>query len=571
MEKSKAMSTLMSSLQMMLTTRKISTAMTLNGLVYFCQKIPVIGKAVPDTLYGLYGAKTVWVILANLARLMKRLLTKAIYLGSLLASSYFCAVITGGDKNYNVFTDTGRIMTFFFFFSYLAAALAFGKALNLDLGTDLLMIDKMHSDAGKYVPARIYERKIIDFFATIPLAIVLSFSDQYTLWQALLAVFLMTASKLAFESAVLLCFAMLRRVAKIRYRILSILYVGAGILAFLAPFYIVIRKIPFSFKALVFHPAFVIGIMAAAIASVFYINRYTHYRELAWVSVTNYNLALDKRQKEKTRTQFGNTTEFAAKLNKDDLSSDRFSHLSGYAYFNRIFFHRHRRFFANKILWRTLLIGLAVLAAAIFTLTGNLGADTKERLWGISFRILPVCFFILYTLSMGRTATAAMFANCDAAMLSYPFYRDPKVVIPNFHLRLKTILRFNVPAFSLVAVLALMFDLFSRAMTNMDAALINWSMILPYLVTLTMMWLFFSFHDLFIYYILQPYTSELGVKSKLFSIVQGFVWFLAYINLQMSKVNIWIYMAVIIAATAVYLIVGLLCINKFCAKTFRLK
>ena len=571
MEKSKAMSTLMSSLQMMLTTRKISTAMTLNELVYFCQKIPVIGKTVPDSLYGLYGAKTVWVILANLARLMKRLLTKAIYFGSLLASSYFCAVITGGDKNYNVFTDTGRIMTFFFFFSYLAAALAFGKALNLDLGTDLLMIDKMHSDAGKYVPARIYERKIIDFFATIPLAIVLSFSDQYTLWQALLAVFLMTASKLAFESAVLLCFAMLRRVAKIRYRILSILYVGAGILAFTAPFYIVIKKIPFSFKALVFHPAFVIGIMAAAIASVFYINRYTHYRELAWVSVTNYNLALDKRQKEKTRTQFGNTTEFAAKLNKDDLSSDRFSHLSGYAYFNRIFFHRHRRFFAKKILWRTLLIGLAVLAAAIFILTGNLGADTKERLWGISFRILPVCFFILYTLSMGRTATAAMFANCDAAMLSYPFYRDPKVVIPNFYLRLKTILRFNVPAFSLVAVLALMFDLFSRAMTNMDAALINWSMILPYLVTLTMMWLFFSFHDLFIYYILQPYTSELGVKSKLFSIVQGFVWFLAYINLQMSKVNIWIYMAVIIAATAVYLIVGLLCINKFCAKTFRLK
>jgi len=561
----------MRSLQMMLTTRKISTAMTLNGLVYFCQKIPVIGKAVPDSLYGLYGAKTVWVILANLARLMKRLLTKTIYLGSLFASSFFCAVITGDDKNFNVFTDVGRIMTFFFFFSYLAAALAFGKALNLDLGTDLLMIDKMHSDAGKYVPARIYERKIIDFFATIPLAIVLSFSDQYTIWQALLAVFLMTASKLAFESAVLLCFAMLRRVAKIRYRILSILYVGAGILALMAPFYIMIKKIPFSFKALVFHPAFVIGIMAAAIASVFYINRYTHYRELAFVSVTNYNLALDKRQKEKTRTQFGNTTEFAAKLNKDDLSSDRFSHLSGYAYFNRIFFHRHRRFFAKKILWRTLLIGLAVLAATIFILTGNLGADTKEKLWGISFRILPVCFFILYTLSIGRTATAAMFANCDAAMLSYPFYRDPKVVIPNFYLRLKTILRFNVPAFSLVAVLALMFDLFSRAMTNMDAALINWSMILPYLVTLTMMWLFFSFHDLFIYYILQPYTSELGVKSKLFSIVQGFVWFLAYINLQMSNVNIWIYMAVIIAATAVYLIVGLLCINKFCAKTFRLK
>ena len=555
----------------MLTTRKISTAMTLNRLVHFCQKIPFAGKFVPDSLYGLYGAKTVLVILANLTRLMKRLSMKALYLGFLIACTSFATAVTSGEDNFDVFLDINHIMTFFFFFSFLAASLAFGKALNLDLGTDLLMIDKMHADAGRYVPARIFERKIIDFFATIPLAILLSFHDSFTIWEALAILPLMTATKIAFESVFLINFALLQRVAKIRYKILSYIYVGIGLVSFLAPFVLILNHIPFSFKELVFHPAFMVGVLVAAIASSYYINHYTHYRELAWVSVTNFNLAMDKQKKNQTKTQFGNTTEFADKLKKDDLRSDRFSHLSGYAYFNKIFFHRHRRFFSKKILWRSCLVGGVIAVSVFFILTGSIKTEAEETLHEFAFRVLPMCFFFLYILSMGRTATSAMFANCDSAMLSYPFYRDPKVVIPNFYLRLKTILLYNAPTFALVAVFALLVDIFSEAMTVRDAALIDWTMILPYLVTLAMMLLFFSFHDLFIYYILQPYTSELGVKSKLFSYVQGFIWFLAYINLQMSHVNIWIYMSVIIVSTAVYIAVGLLSVNKFCAKTFRLK
>lgn len=557
----------------MLTTRRISTAMTLNRLVHFFQKIPLIGKIVPDSLYGLYGAKTILVIWANLTRLVKRLSMKALYLGFLIACSLFSAALTGGEDSNAVFFDVDRIMTFFFFFSFLTAPLAFGKALNLDLGTDLLMIDKMHVDAGKFVPARIFERKIIDFFATLPLAILLSFHESYTIWEALAIVPLMTATKLLFESVVLMNFSLLRKVAKIRYKILSYLYVGFGIISFCAPFVLIINQIPFSFKAIVFHPAFVIGVLIAAAASVSYIERYTHYRELAWISVTNFNLAMEKQRKSKTQTQFGDTTQFAKKLKKEDIRSDQFSHLSGYAYFNKIFFYRHRKFFSKRVIWRVALVGGVLLCALLLIWNGSFESepDLDETMNEFAFRVLPMCFFFLYTLSMGRTATSAMFANCDSAMLSYPFYRDPKVVIPNFYLRLRTILFYNAPTFSLVAAFALLTDVFSGAVESKDPGLIDWSMILPYLVTLGMMWLFFSFHDLFIYYILQPYTSELGVKSKLFGYVQAFVWFLAYMNLQMSHVNIWIYMSIIIITTAIYFVVGLLCVNKFCAKTFKLK
>ncbi|MBN1891346.1 MAG: hypothetical protein JW780_01075, partial [Clostridiales bacterium] len=92
-----------------------------------------------------------------------------------------------------------------------------------------------------------------------------------------------------------------------------------------------------------------------------------------------------------------------------------------------------------------------------------------------------------------------------------------------------------------------------------------------YLITVAMMWLFFSFHDLFIYYIIQPFTSDLGVRSKLFSFIQFGVYMISYLNLQLTEVNIYIYMSIIIGTTLMYFIVGLLAIHKFCPKTFRLK
>ena len=96
-------------------------------------------------------------------------------------------------------------------------------------------------------------------------------------------------------------------------------------------------------------------------------------------------------------------------------------------------------------------------------------------------------------------------------------------------------------------------------------------MIPPYVITLVMIWLFFSFHDLFIYYIIQPFTSELGTKSKLFSFIQFGVYMLSYMNVMLNEVNIYIYMAIIIGVTLVYVAAGLLSINKFCWKTFKLK
>ena len=224
-----------------------------------------------------------------------------------------------------------------------------------------------------------------------------------------------------------------------------------------------------------------------------------------------------------------------------------------------MFFSRHRKFFGKKILIRVcLLAGIIIGLLAVLLLVSD---DFNAK---IPVRFLPVCFFIGYMVSLGRPATAAMFANCDVAMLSYPFYRSPSVVIRNFYLRLKTILLYNAPSFALLLIFAVIVDLLAPSIRGLPGARVEWTMIPLYLVTLVMMWIFFSFHDLFIYYIIQPYTAEMGTKSKLFSVIQMVVYYISYINVQLTKVNINIYMLIVILATFFYFAVGLLAINKFC-------
>ncbi len=334
----------------------------------------------------------------------------------------------------------------------------------------------------------------------------------------------------------------------------------------IVPWILIATGNEFPFKRVVFHPLFVIPLLLLTTVSVVYICRYRLYRKLAWGTLVNFNLTMEKLKPVKQQKQFGDSAKWSKNLNDEDIRTTKFSNLTGYAFFNSVFFSRHRKFFAKKILIRVSVVAGVIIGALAILL--NLKSDIRSE---IPFRFLPVCFFIGYLVSLGRPATAAMFANCDVAMLTYPFYRSPSVVIRNFYLRLKTILLYNAPTFSLLLVLAVISDLLAPLIQGIHGTEVQWIMILPYFITIAMMWVFFSFHDLFIYYIIQPYTSEMGTKSKLFSYIQGFVYFVSYMNVQLTNVNIYVYMTIVISATLIYFIIGLLSINKFCPKTFRLK
>lgn len=548
---------------MIFTARKISTAVTINRLILFCQRLPLIGRHVPDSLYGNRDGKTAYLILGNLFRLNKRLLYKAMYIAFLVGWSYM--IRSFANLGFSAF-PVDSVMTLFFFISFVAVSIGLSKSINLDAHIDLMIIDKLRADADVYVPARIFERRIIDFFATLPFALVLAVFTKFTMPEALAIPLLMTATKLIGEVLFLLCYSFFRLRLKSTYKTISAFFVGTSLVVMIIPWLLIATGNEFPFRRVVFHPVFVIGILLLAAGSVVYICRFRHYRKLASGTLVNYNLTMEKMAPMQKQKQFGDSAKWSKDLKDEDIRTTRFSNLTGYAFFNSVFFSRHRKFFAKKILIRVSVIAGIIIGVLVLLLL--IKKDIREA---AGFRFLPVCFFIGYMVSLGRPATAAMFANCDVAMLSYPFYRSPSVVIRNFYLRLKTILGYNAPAFSLLVVLAVIFDLLAPLIQGTAGAEVPWTTIPLYIVTIAMMWIFFSFHDLFIYYIIQPYTDDMSTKSKLFSFIQVIVYYISYMNMQLTEVDINIYMLIVIGATLVYFVVGLLAINKFCPKTFRLK
>ena len=128
---------------MMLTSRKISLSVTLNRFIFFLTRLPIIGKSIPTSLYGEYESKLGLVIIANIVRLLKRLLMKALYLALLFASSMWASEMSGSTEGASLSSVSyNHVLLFFFFFSYIGAGMAYGKAMNLDASLDLMLIDK---------------------------------------------------------------------------------------------------------------------------------------------------------------------------------------------------------------------------------------------------------------------------------------------------------------------------------------------------------------------------------------------------------------------------------------------
>ena len=572
-------------LSMLWTARQVNIAITINRFIFFLQKLPLIGKKVPNSLYGCSEEKLAITLIVLLWRIIRRFTIKAAYIGLIvILGSMYAAQIGGAeDMAFNL----ENAVTVFFFLSFLGAPLAFGKAINFDVGTDLLMIDKLRTNASVYLPAKIYERKVVDFVVSLPFVFLLASTDAFTLIESFILLLFSVLAKIIFEAVLLQNFAIIRSKTSNAYKIVSYVYFGLGLLTFAAPYVLIVIGFKFPVRAIVFHPLFISLLIPLTGLAIYYIHIYKHYRKLSWGTVVHYNLALENAKDVQKTQLFGDTSKWH-KEEKHDLDEyqTKFSELEGYAFFNKMFFFRHRHYFNKKVLIRAagvLIFTVAIALIAYFTgdsdqtveVTDNIANNDESS----TNSILPITFFFAYFLSMGRIATAAMFTNCDIAMLQYSFYRTSGVVLENFYYRLKKILQLNAPVFFLLFFLASAVDIFAEAFTSDQSFLsdpsmlsnVNWQLIPLYLWAVIMFWLFFSFHDLFIYYIIQPYTSEMATKSKTFGAVRMLVYMVAYANIWLGSIPIVLYASVVSGFTLLYVFIGLLSLRKFSYKTFKLK
>lgn len=232
---------------------------------------------------------------------------------------------------------------------------------------------------------------------------------------------------------------------------------------------------------------------------------------------------------------------------------------SGFEYLNELFIKRHR-----KLLWRAsnrISAGLAIIFAALIALMLFYPA-AAERTRELLDSNLTLSLLILYAINRGSQFASTLFMNCDHSLLAYPFYREPRNILRLFKIRLREIVKVNLPpALIMGAGLCALLALTGGA----DAA--NCAGIVISMVCASA---FFSAHYLAMYYLLQPFTSGVKLKGGAYTAINSAVYALTYL-LSRVELSIPTFCAAVSAFCAVYLALACVAVYRRAPRSFRLR
>ena len=189
--------------------------------------------------------------------------------------------------------------------------------------------------------------------------------------------------------------------------------------------------------------------------------------------------------------------------------------------------------------------------------------ESKPEINELLMSFLPYFVFILYAINRGGGFTKALFMNCDHSLLTYSFYKQPAMVLKLFRIRLREIIKINLlPALVIGAGLALL--LFASGGTDNP---LNYVLLF---ISIVCMSIFFSVHNLTVYYLLQPYNAGTEIKSGTYTLVMSATYLVCYFMMQVQMPTL-VFGALCIAFCLLYVVVACLLIYKFAPRTFRLR
>ena len=287
---------------------------------------------------------------------------------------------------------------------------------------------------------------------------------------------------------------------------------------------------------------------------------YDKYRLIFKTFLTPEMIIKNKEARQNAETQV--TRESMSKaISGFGMKTDMVDKRSGYDLFNALFFKRHWKIILMPALTTA---GLAVLGvgALIFLIITEPGS-TKA----VSFALYEYPGFLLFTMyaiNTAKRASEAMFVNCDASMLMYRFYRKPKTLLSVFAGRLKRLMFINlIPAVVIAGGVALLV-----AMSG-EGSVID---IILYPLTVIVLSMFFTTHNVILYYLLQPFTSESKIKNPVYKFVHMITYMVCFtVMMYMRNVPTTMFFGICAGFSIVYIPVALIIVYKLAPKTFRIR
>ncbi len=527
----------------------IRASSSVNRLIYFYQKIPLIGKLAKDRLYAEISLKKNLTVVVTILGMIWGILNKFLYIGVLmyLPVVYFQKDLPASDQ-FDLF------LGIFVLLSFIVAAIS--NTVILEPKRDkYICVKLMKLPAEGYMHATLSYKYITFVIYFLPAVSVFFSLLGATFIHALLFTLMMAAWRLIGEALALWNFEKRGSLLWRNYPLIWTVILGGYAVAY-GTLYL---GRPLLHSHWMFNVPSVLIVLLLGTCAAWYIAIYPDFRKAVdAVSKTDEPL-LDMGRMMK------NAKKAEVSIKEKDSSFkystvDHFQGKSGYVYLNAIFFARHRRFLIEPVLRRLYIIG--ALCAAGFA--GMLIApDSAPLIASKLTESLPILVFVMYFTSIGERVCKAMFYNCDLSLLRYSFYRERETILKNFNIRLLKIAGLNLIPAAAICITVNALILFSGEEWAMPEAL-------SFSVSILFLSLFFTVHHLFMYYIFQPYAAEFNMKNPFFFIVNTIVYAICLFCFQFNTAPAY-FAPVVIAATALYVATALVLVYRISPRTFRIK
>lgn len=521
---------------------------TVNGFFYYLRKLPLVGQSIPESIFKSYSFKSALFLFLHIFSIPSRFLVKGLWLAlNFYFASFWINLLSGGEFNFRNVLPGTWLLGFSLWLVFVGYAFRFGKGFEPFIAKSKReFMRNFGLSQSSFLQSQLFIEPIITSLSYLPALLIFSSLSGNWLY---LPLGLLTIPAGSFTGQALNRWFFNRRILSGRNSWQSWIILGTGLAAIAS---LILFRNHLS-------PIFLLPVLACQVLLIWFGYRYlkqqTNHLDYFYYCM-DQSLQMDKNFFELTK---GNEYTRQGLQMQDKLSTEKgkdLSHLSGMTYLNALLFDRYKKVLYKKV--RNWVLSLVVILVALEALRYYLGPF--ELTDTILLRFLPFSFMIMYIASSGKVVVQMVFVNCDISMLHYPFYREAKTIIAGFNYRFWQICKLNL-IFACSLFLTIM--VLGRFAFSMETILLTALL----LISLTAL---FSFHDLFIYYILQPFTKDMEVINPVYKFLSGALYWVAYLNIKLD-LGSHLYILLISLAMIAYVSIGYWILLKKAPQTFRLK
>ena len=521
---------------------------TVNGFFYYLRKLPLVGQSIPESIFKSYSFKSALFLFLHIFSIPSRFLVKGLWLAmNFYFASFWINLLSGGEFNFwNVLPGTW-LLGFSLWLVFVGYAFRFGKGFEPFIAKSKReFMRNFGLSQSSFLQSQLFIEPIITSLSYLPALLIFSSLSGNWLY---LPLGLLTIPAGSFTGQALNRWFFNRRILSGRNSWQSWVILGTGLAAIAS---LILLRNHLS-------PIFLLPVLACQVLLIWFGYRYlkqqTNHLDYFYYCM-DQSLQMDKKIFEMTKgneyTRQG--LQMQAKLSME--TGKDLTYLSGMTYLNALLFDRYKKVLYKKV--RNWVLSLVVILVALEAFRYYL--EPFELTEAVLLQCLPFSFMIMYIASSGKVVAQMVFVNCDISMLHYPFYREAKTIIAGFNYRFWQTCKLNlIFAGSLFAVILVL----GRFAFSLETILLTALLLL----SLTAL---FSFHDLFIYYILQPFTKDMDVSNPFYKFLSGALYWVAYLNTQLD-LGSHTYILLVSLAMIAYVSIGYWILLKKAPQTFRLK